>query len=324
MRIISDSALPLFDYAPDAGDIRQEVLQGLTESRKYLPSKLFYDEHGSQLFDQITELDEYYPTRTELEIMRQSASEMAAVLGRDCLLVEYGSGSSLKIRLLLDVLENPAAYVPIDISKEHLVKSALRLASEYPNLQILPVCADYTSHFELPKPKRKAQRKVIYFPGSTIGNLEPFTLARFLRDTARQVESGGGFLVGIDLKKDPEILHKAYNDAAGVTAEFNLNMLERLNRELQTNFRLDQFRHYAFYNPPESRIEMHILSLQEQQVQLGDTTINFKLGESIWTESSYKYNLTEFAQVAAKAGFKLQKSWTDPAQLFGVVYLTVE
>lgn len=296
------------------------MLQGLQEGRKELPSKYFYDEVGSQLFEQICELDEYYLTRTELSIMQEHIQDMVALLGPHCLLIEYGSGNSTKIRMLLDALQEPAGYVPIEIAKEPLLHSAASLALAYPDLEILPVCADYTSHFTLPAPRGEVARRVAYFPGSTIGNFDREPAARFLRQIAR-VCQGGGLLIGVDLKKDFNVLHRAYNDSQGVTAQFNKHLLVRMNQELDANFQLNQFGHYAFYNPGQSRIEMHLVSLKNQTVCIGDEKISFKLGESIWTESSYKYTLEEFAQLAASAGFTVEKVWTDPRTLFSVQYL---
>ncbi len=313
----------LYDFEPELGRFREEVVQGLMKPRKELPSKFFYDEHGSQLFDQICELEEYYPTRTELRIMEIHAEEIAQTLGENCLLIEYGSGSSIKTHLLLDKLPNPAAYIPVDIAREHLLNSAYRLAGVYPGLEILPICADYTGYFELPTPSRLVGQRVVYFPGSTIGNFDPVPAKYFLKHIAHIVKRGGGLLIGVDLKKDPVVLHRAYNDRAGVTAEFNLNLLARINRELGTDFQLEHFRHYASYNPAENRIEMHLVSLKEQVVHLDEYEIKFGAGESIWTESSYKYTLAEFARLAATAGFKVEQVWTDPLQRFSVQYLKV-
>ncbi len=296
------------------------MLQGLQDARKELPSKYFYDEVGSQLFEQICELDEYYLTRTELSIMQAHMHEIVSLLGPNCLLIEYGSGSSTKVRMLLDALEDPTGYVPIDIAKEHLLHSAASLALAYPELEVLPVCADYTSDFELPLPGKPVLRRVAYFPGSTIGNFDREPAKQFLKQIARVCQSGG-LLIGVDLKKDFNILHRAYNDSQGVTAQFNKHLLVRINQELDANFQLNQFGHYAFYNPGQSRIEMHLVSLKNQTVRIGDSEIAFKLGESIWTESSYKYTPEEFAQLAATAGFTVERVWTDPRQFFSVQYL---
>ena len=301
----------------------QEVVRGLQQPQKSLPCKLFYDERGSRLFDRITELDEYYPTRTELAIMEQHVGEMTTLLGSGCLLVEYGSGSSTKTRLLLDRLEAPAGYVPIDISAEHLARSAAALTAEYPHLEVLPVCADYTRPFDLPTPSRPAARSAAYFPGSTIGNFEPEAARRFLAGAAGLAGPKGALLIGVDLKKDPQLLHDAYNDRLGVTAQFNLNILAHLNAALDADIRLDAFRHYAFYNPTFGRIEMHLVSLEDQQIRLGGGAISFRAGESIWTESSYKYRPDEFEALAAAAGWRVECVWTDPRALFSVQYLTV-
>jgi dimethylhistidine N-methyltransferase len=312
----------LHDLAPAQPASPDEVLRGLRSPQKELPCKLLYDEVGSELFEQICALDEYYPTRTELRIMRQAAAEMAARLGPECLLIEYGSGSSTKTRLLLDRLERPAGYVPIDVSRELLRQSAAALADAYPGLQVAPVCADYTADFAIPPTARPAARRVAYYPGSTIGNFVPDEARRFLATVAAVCGPGGGLLIGVDLKKDPLVLHRAYNDALGVTAAFNLNILRRLNRELQANFALDQFRHYAFYNPVFARVEMHLVSLSNQVVRVAGVDVPFERGESIWTEASYKYNPWEFADLAASAGWRVEQVWIDDRGFFSVQYLT--
>ena len=313
--------LQVLDYAPKLGSFRDEAVAGLRKPRKELPSKFFYDEEGSRLFEEITRLEEYYPTRTELGIMREHAGDMAALLGPDALLVEYGSGSSLKTRILLDHLRRPAAYVPLDISGAHLAQSAAALAATYPDLEVLPVCADYTATFALPAPARPAARTVVYFPGSTIGNFDPGPARRFMEHVAGVAGPGGGLLIGVDLRKDPVTLHAAYNDARGVTAAFNLNLLARVNRELGGDFALDAFRHYAFYNPTERRIEMHLVSLREQRARVGGEEFAFSVGESIWTESSYKYSLDDFARLAGATGWAVERVWTDARALFSVHYL---
>jgi dimethylhistidine N-methyltransferase len=313
----------LYDFEPQRNTFRNEVLQGLQDARKELPSKYFYDDVGSLLFEQICLLDEYYPTRTEHSIMQENMDEIASLLGPDCLLIEYGSGSSTKIRMLLDALHNPAGYVAIDIAKEQLQRSVASLSTAYPGLEVFPVCADYTSDFALPPSAVPVSQRVAYFPGSTIGNFDREPAIRFLQQIAKTCK-GGGLLIGVDLKKDFNVLHRAYNDGQGVTANFNLHLLERINQELDADFQLDQFNHYAFYNPGQSRIEMHLVSLTRQLVHIGADEIPFKLGESIWTESSYKYTLEEFAQLAAKAGFTVEGVWTDARQLFSVQYLKVK
>ena len=310
------------DAAPPREDFRAEVLAGLARSRKQLPCKFFYDRRGSQLFDQICELPEYYLTRTELQILHDHASEMAELLGPRCRFVEYGSGSSSKTRLLLDELHSPASYVPLDISREHLLESAARICAGYPQLKVYPVCADYTKAFALPDGEG-ARRTVIYFPGSTIGNFDPHDARAFLRAAAQRVGIGGGMLTGVDLKKDPSLLHAAYNDASGITAAFNLNLLARINRELDGNFALDRFAHYALYNPRLGRIEMHLVSQAAQTVAAAGRNFAFAEGESIFTESSYKYTLAGFDSLAGASGWHVERVWTDPLKLFSVQYLTV-
>jgi len=317
------NGVSLHDLAPNQAASLDEVIRGLRSPQKELPCKLFYDEVGSDLFEQITQLDEYYPTRSEARIMRDAAAEIAARLGPDVLLIEYGSGSSTKTRILLDHLERPAGYVPIDISREQLQRSADKLAHAYPHLKVEPVCADYTAPFELPLLGARSGRRVAYYPGSTIGNFVPEDARRFLARIADMSGPSGGLLIGVDLKKDPLMLHRAYNDALGITAAFNLNILRRLNRELGADFALDQFRHYAFYNPVFARVEMHLVSLKEQVVHVGKLRIRFDRGESIWTEGSYKYNLHEFAQLAFAAGWRVKQVWTDDRMLFSVQYLEV-
>ena len=317
------NGVSLHDLSPGETASLEEVLRGLRSPQKELPCKLFYDEHGAHLFERITTLDEYYPTRAEQRIMRAAGSEIAARIGPECLLIEYGSGSSQKTRILLDNLERPAGYVPIDISGEQLRASAAALADSYPGLRVLPVCGDYTGSLHLPPQLPNSRRRLAYYPGSTIGNFVPEDARRFLTRIAEVCGRDGGLLIGVDLKKDPLMLHRAYNDALGVTAAFNLNILARLNRELGADFALDRFRHYAFYNPVFARVEMHLVSLTEQVVRLRDITIHFDRGESIWTEASYKYNPPEFAALAAAAGWRVEQVWTDDRGLFSVQYLSV-
>jgi dimethylhistidine N-methyltransferase len=300
-----------------------DVRHGLHRPRKELPCKYFYDARGSELFDAICELDEYYLTRTELDVTARHAGEMAAHLGRDCLLVEYGSGSGVKTRLLLDRLESPAAYVPVDISGEHLALSAAALVERYPHLEVRPVCADFTRPFALPVPKRPAARAAVYFPGSTIGNFSPPAAVRLLRGIAELVGPGGGLLIGVDRKKDVGVLEAAYNDARGVTAAFNRNLLVRINRELGADFAVERFLHRAVYNARRGRIEMHLVSDRPQAVHLAGETFRFAAGEGIRTECSYKYGPGEFEALAARAGFRARAAWTDEAGLFGVHYLIV-
>ena len=310
----------LHDYEPARDNFCAQIIEGLRKSQKELPCKFFYDREGSLLFDQICELDEYYPTRTELSIMRDNIDEMCAVIGERCMLVEYGSGSSLKTRILLENLCDVSAYVPIDISRAHLLSAARSLAGKFP-IEVLPVCADYTADFELPTPEVEVDSTVVYFPGSTIGNFEPTAARAFLHTARLRAGSGSGMLIGVDLKKDPQRLHAAYNDAKGITAKFNLNLLARINREADGDFDLNAFAHYAFFNPIPGRIEMHLASLREQSIHIGDETFTFREGETIFTESSYKYTLDEFARLSHESGYRVQHVWTDPQKFFSVQYL---
>jgi dimethylhistidine N-methyltransferase len=310
------------DLGPSVDRFRADVLRGLRAPAKELPCKYFYDDDGSRLFDRITELPEYYLTRTELAIMRRSAREMAACLGAGCLLVEYGSGSSVKTPWLLEQLAAPAAYVPIDISGPHLRRSAADLAARFPKLEVVPVCADFTQPVPLPRLQTRFRRRAVYFPGSTIGNFTPDEAIQLLRQTAHLVGPGGALLLGADLKKDPRVIDAAYNDSQGVTAAFNRNLLVRINRELGADFDVEQFWHHAFYQPGEGRIEMHLVSRRDQCVNLGRERIAFAEGESIRTEYSYKYSLAALRAVAAAAGFEVRRVWNDPERYFTVQYLT--
>ena len=297
-----------------------DVLAGLSRPQKSLPSKYFYDAAGSQLFDRITELPEYYPTRTELGIMRARAGAMAARCGPNAILVELGAGSLVKVRLLLDQLERPAGYVPVDVSGDHLKAAARELAAEYPQLGVYPVVADFTRPFELPPVL--AARRVAYFPGSTIGNFEPAEADDLLKHVARLVKPGGGLLLGLDLRKDVGVLDAAYNDSQGVTAAFNRNLLVRINRELGADFHIGAFKHRAFYSRERARIEMHLVSEGAQAVTVADRVFTFRPGETIHTENSHKYDVTEFARRAAGCGFRADETWTDERGYFAVVFLT--
>lgn len=301
-----------------------EVTAGLSLPQKTLPSKFFYDERGSQLFDEITGLDEYYLTRAETALMQQHGPEIARLLGPGCLLIEYGSGSSVKTRILLDHVTDPAGYMPIDISTEHLLKTAEALQADYPDLPVMPVSADFTASFELPDPPRDVRRRVVYFPGSTIGNFTKPAAASLLSQMARVSGPGGGVLVGVDLDKDPGILHAAYNDSQGVTAEFNLNILTRLNRELGAEFDLGGFAHEARYNREQSRIEMHLVSRHEQCAAINGRTFRFAQGETILTEYSHKYTAESFGKMAAEAGLRTERVWCDSRGLFSVQFLANE
>lgn len=298
----------------------RDLAAALAERPHSISPKYFYDERGSQLFDRICELPEYYPTRTEVAILSAHAREIAACMGPRAEIVEFGAGSLRKVRLLLDALERPARYLPIDISGEHLAGAVAVLQREYAGLQVQPVVADYTQRMLLPAPLPGSGQRVGFFPGSTIGNFTPHEAVQFLA-VAAQVLRGGALLLGVDLVKDPAILHAAYNDAQGVTAEFNLNLLARANRELGTGFALDQFFHSAFYNAPRQRIEMHLVSRCRQRVVLGDRTFHLEEGESLHTEYSHKFTVAGLRELARRAGFRPGPVWTDEQRLFSVHWL---
>jgi dimethylhistidine N-methyltransferase len=300
-----------------------DVLAGLGKQQKEIPCKWLYDARGSSLFERICGLEEYYPTRTELRIMEAHVRSMAALLGPRCALVEYGSGSSLKTRLLLQHLTDPAVYVPIDISSPALTDATARLAKIFPKLHIEPVCADFTAPLDLPAARLgAARRRAVFFPGSTIGNFHKTDVVAFLREIARQCGPGGGLLIGVDLLKEREVLERAYDDAEGVTAAFNTNLLARANRELGANFRLDRFKHAAVFDERHGRVEMHLVSTVPQIVAVGGETFRFGDGESIWTESSYKFGVREFAALALLAGWRCERTWTDERAWFSVQYFT--
>ena len=304
--------------------VRDEVLRGLLAERKTLPPKLFYDARGAELFERICELDEYYLTRTELAILRAHVDEIAALAGPRVALVEYGSGAGVKVRLLLDAFAaagtTVGAYVPIDISREQLAAVATQLAAEYPGLPVQPVCADYTAPLRLPDLPQRA-RRIAFFPGSTIGNFHPTEAAAFLRRVRRTVGPDGALVLGVDRRKDAATLNAAYDDRAGVTAEFNLNLLARLNRELGADFDLARFRHRAFFASEPSRVEMHLESTEPQTVHVAGVPVRFARGETIWTESSYKYDLPRLHRLASSAGFVVRRRWTDEDRNFWVVFL---
>lgn len=319
-----DTVVSVAKTAQRLEHFRHDVLRGLRLSPKALNPKYFYDERGSRLFDRICELDEYYLTRVELSIMRAHVDEMAAELGEECCLIEFGSGSGLKTRILLRHMKRPAAYVPVDIALDHLAGASGRLRDEFPHLSVLPVCADFTQPFELPRDLPTDLRRAVYFPGSTIGNFEPDDAQRLLRMMADTCGSDGGVLIGVDLKKDRETLERAYNDAAGVTAQFNLNLLTRMNRELGADFVPARWRHRAAFNETRGRIEMHLISTTAQTVHIDGIEIAFAANESIHTESSHKYELDQFAAMARAAGLKTRRVWTDPDGFFSVHHLVVE
>ncbi len=313
----------LRDFAPSSESFLEEALEGLRRPPRSIPCKYLYDARGSALFERICELDEYYLTRTELSILRTRVTEITALLGERCLLVEYGSGSSLKTRVLLDHLEQPAGYVPIDISRDHLEQSAHALTQRYPGLEVLPVCADYMAEYAIPSCSGPVGKRVVYFPGSTIGNFLPDEAQVFLKRVSTVCGTGGGLLIGIDLHKDADTLEAAYDDAEGVSAAFALNLLERMNCELGADFRLDAFDYDATYDESRRRIEMALVSRESQTVRLGGVEIALAEGERIRTEYSHKFTLEDFAALASAAGLEVERVWTDPAELFSVQYLTV-
>jgi dimethylhistidine N-methyltransferase len=312
------------DLAPREDSFRDVALAGLRRAHKSIPCRFLYDQRGSELFEAICELPEYYVTRTETAILTERAEEIAARIGPKVRLIEFGSGASTKVRLLLEALDNPVSYVPIDISGDMLHGAASSVARDFPPLEVIAICADYMEPRRLPGLLgRYPGRRVGFFPGSTIGNLTPQEAVDFLRGCRALLGPGGGMVVGADLKKDPALVHAAYNDAAGVTAQFTLNILARMNRELGADFNLDRFAHEAFYNAVAGRVEIYIESLMDQIVTVGGHGIAFSAGERVHVEYSHKFSVAEFQELARRAGFKPDAVWTDAAQMFSVHYLTV-
>lgn len=324
MSHFQSSALDLHDHRPPEADFRSDILAGLRKPQKWLSSLYFYDARGSELFDEICELPEYYLTRTELAIMDTAIEDMCDHIGPHVLLIEFGSGSGLKTRKLLEHLDQPSAYVPVEISRDTLLDSVANFRGRFPGLEIMPVCADFTDDFTLPEPNLPQLRNVVYFPGSTIGNFEPPDALALLKQMHKLVCAGGGVLLGVDLRKDPAVLERAYNDEAGVTAEFNKNMLVRINRELDADFDLDAFRHRAVWNSDESCIEMRLISQRDQTVTVAGESIPFEKDEFIITETSYKLTRDWFAELAGQAGFRVAEVWTDEREWFSVQYLECE
>jgi len=309
------------DY-PETVDFLDEVIYGLKQEQPQISPKFFYDETGSKLFDQICQLPEYYPTRTEALILENHSDDIAKIIGKDCLLFEPGSGSSEKVRLLLDSLK-PETYVPMDISKDYIIEVSKDLAKEYPWLNIHAACIDFTKPLDLSFCSSNAH-KVAFFPGSSIGNFEPSQAQKFLSRLTDTVGNGGGLLIGVDLKKPDHILNAAYNDKRGITAKFNKNLLHRINDELNADFDAENFTHKAFYNNEIGRIEMHLVSQTEQTINIESEKIRLDKGQTIHTENSYKYSIDEFQQIASKAGFTPIDVWTDPDNLFSVHYMSVQ
>jgi dimethylhistidine N-methyltransferase len=298
----------------------EEIIEGLKQPEKMISPKYFYDERGSQLFEAITALPEYYPTETEFGIMRDNIDDIVELIGTQASLIEFGSGSSLKTRVLLEHAKDLAVYVPVDISEDHLLEAASDLRADFPALEILPVVADFTQPFALPNPSIMPLRNVVYFPGSTIGNFTEDAALDLLRVMYQEAGQDGALLIGADLQKDPEIIERAYNDSAGVTAEFNLNVLRHLNREFGSNFEIDAFTHSAEYNEDEGRIELRLISGKFQRVSIGEEDFSIDKNEAILTEYSHKYTLEGFAEMAAAAGFEIRHVWTDKDEMFSVQY----
>ena len=313
-------ALQIFDDLPAPADIRSEVLAGLNSSQKTLPAKYFYDERGSRLFEEITHLPEYYLTRTEIGLLREYADEIAEIIGRGSVLLEYGSGASIKIRLLLEALR-PQCYVPMDISREFLIASASRLLDDYEWLNIYAACVDYSQNIALPDQLLNAGTKMAFFPGSSMGNFTPEQASDFLCRVRSTLGDGGYFLLGVDLLKDESILQAAYDDSQGVTAAFNKNVLRHLNRTLDGQFNEDRFEHKIVVNHLLSRVEMHLVSSIDQMVNIAGNTIALRSGETIHTENSYKYRLEHLIDMAGSCGFECTNIWTDSNEYYALIML---
>jgi dimethylhistidine N-methyltransferase len=296
-----------------------DVLAGLNATPRRISAKYFYDAEGSRLFEEITRLPEYYPTRCEIKILRDHGKEIAGLIPPGAALVEFGAGSTKKVRVLLRAAPTLAAYVPVDICAEMIEAEARELKTDRPQLPVLPVVADICTRFALPDAERAASARVGFFPGSTIGNFESHEVAAFLRNAGDILGPGAVLIVGVDLIKAPEILNSAYNDKQGVTAKFNKNLLVRMNRELDASFKLECFEHHAFYNRERNRIEMHLASLKRQKVRVAGETIDFRAGETIHTENSYKYSIESLNALAGGVGWTQIKAWTDPKKYFAVI-----
>lgn len=310
----------LIDYHPPRADMRSDVMAGLARERKAISPKYFYDERGSHLFEDITRLPEYYLTRAEAEIMGEHLPEMAQLIGPKAAVIEFGSGAGEKIRPLLRQLDQPVACVPVEISRNHLLESARSLADDFPELDVVAICADFTEPFEMPR-IRGAERNLVFFPGSTIGNFAPVQAVKLLKVMRQVAGKGGALLIGVDLAKDRATLEAAYNDSKGVTAKFNLNLLRRINRELNADFDLAAFSHVAVYNEEQRRIEMNLVSEKDQRVHIGAQRFSFKRGEQILTEYAHKHDAESFAALAGEAGWQVARTWTDEHQRFSVQYL---
>ena len=325
---IAEGGITLWDLHPPPERLREDVVRGLSLRPRKLPPKYFYDERGAVLFERITRLEAYYPTRTELGILDRRVGEMAEAIGPGARVVEFGSGSGRKTRILLRRLEDPVAYLPVDISRAQLLQFALSVADEFPSLEVLPVCADYTAEWVLPPREREARRNVAFFPGSTIGNFERHEARSFLARVARLCGPGGALLIGADLHKERSVLERAYDDPEGVTAAFNLNLLARINRECGADFDPAAFRHHAFYDEARRRVEMRLVAQRDLEVTMpcpssGPIRFPFAAGDFITTEYSHKYTREDFGALAAEGGWRVERVWTDEREWFGVWLLTV-
>lgn len=320
MRRANHELTVLTEQDDEVTDDLAEIIAGLSAVPKTISPKFFYDERGSELFDQICELPEYYPTRTELTIMRDNIDAIVSAIGRQASLIEFGSGASLKIRLLLKHIEELAAYVPVDISKDFLVQAANAIQLDYPHIEVLPVAADFTHPFDLPEPKITPVRNVVYFPGSTIGNFSATAAMDLLSVMHEEAGDNGALLIGVDRQKDVEVLERAYNDSDGVTAEFNINVLRHINHGFGANFKLSQFRHKAHYNQMAGRIEMRLVSLCDQVVDIAGRQFVFRENEAILTEHSHKYTIEGFTAMVNRAGFRVENIWSDEKEWFSIFY----
>lgn len=319
------STLSCFEEQTVTQDLADEIQKGLMSFPKTLPAKCFYDDVGSEIFEEICKLEEYYLTRTEQSIFERALPEIRETLPSAITLIEFGSGSSRKTRMLLDEIRGIRRYVPIDIARDFLLGASQSIVRGYPDVEVLPVCADFSKPFSLPREIYEGpETRVFFFPGSTIGNLTPCEAGVLLRSVSEMAMPGGGLLIGVDLKKDPELLDAAYNDSKGVTAAFNLNALAHINREFGGNFDLNEFEHVAFYNEKEGRIEMHLRSKRAHVVFIDNYTVPFDEGETIHTENSYKYSLPEFQRLAASNGFTVDRVWVDSDNLFSIQYLSAD
>jgi L-histidine N-alpha-methyltransferase len=314
-------SIKLLDCHPDNGNSLTEILHGLGKQQKTIPPKFFYDSRGSRLFEAICEQPEYYPTRIEFGIMRTHIASITRAIGQGVAVIEFGSGSGAKTRILLDSLRDIAAYIPVEISRNALMESAAQIYESYPHIEVLPVCADFSKAFELPRPKRAASRNVVFFPGSTIGNFSHADAVDLMGVMRKEAGDDGQLLIGLDLVKSRNIVEPAYNDAAGATAKFNLNLLSRMNRDHGGDFHVDHFEHKAIYDEDENRIEMRLISMRKQTVRLAGKRIPFEEGEFIVTEHSHKYTQEGFESMAQKAGFNVAERWSDPDSLFSVQLL---